>query len=204
MKSFRFVAPETLEAAATLLAEQGPSAKVLAGGTDALGVLKDRVHPEYPELLVGLRAIPGLEYIRQSAGGGLAIGALTRLSVLETDALVREHFPLLAEAAHAVASPQLRNMGTIGGNLCQEPRCWYYRNPENYFHCTRKGGRYCNALTGESRYHSVFGSALVDTRPCTQGCPGSVEIPEYLELNCAPGTRPPPPASCSAATLSRP
>jgi NADPH-dependent glutamate synthase beta subunit-like oxidoreductase/CO/xanthine dehydrogenase FAD-binding subunit len=181
VKSFEFAAPDTLEAAATLLAEHGPAATALAGGTDALGLMKDRVNPDYPKLVVGLRAIPGLDYVREEADGSLAIGAMTRLSTLETHPLVRDRYRLLAEAAHAVASPQLRNMGTVGGNLCQEPRCWYYRNPDNYFFCTRKGGRYCHALTGENRYHSIFGSCKVDTRPCTQGCPGSVEIPEYLE-----------------------
>ena len=73
-------------------------------------------------------------------------------------------------------------MGTLGGNLCQEPRCWYYRAADDSFHCTRKGGRYCNAFTGDSRYHSVAGSMKVITRPCTAACPGEVEIPEYLEL----------------------
>jgi NADPH-dependent glutamate synthase beta subunit-like oxidoreductase/CO/xanthine dehydrogenase FAD-binding subunit len=88
----------------------------------------------------------------------------------------------LAQAAHAIASPQLRNMGTVGGNIAQEPRCWYYRAPNDAFDCTRKGGRYCNAFTGDSRHHSIAGSMKVETRPCTTACPGSVEIPEYMEL----------------------
>ncbi|MBM3148348.1 MAG: FAD-dependent oxidoreductase, partial [Actinobacteria bacterium] len=106
----------------------------------------------------------------------------TRIADLERDPLVRELSPVLAEAAHAVASPQLRTMGTVGGNICQEPRCWYYRAAGDAFHCTRKGGRYCNALTGDNRYHSLFGSLPIQTRPCTAACPGEIEIPEYLEL----------------------
>ena len=72
-------------------------------------------------------------------------------------------------------------MGTVGGNICQEPRCWYYRHPDNTFDCTRKGGRYCNAFTGDNRFHSIFGSMKVGTRPCTAACPGAVDIPEYME-----------------------
>jgi NADPH-dependent glutamate synthase beta subunit-like oxidoreductase len=180
MKSFRFVSPLSLEDAATLLSQPHPQPMPIAGGTDALGVLKDRIHPDYPDLLVGLKGIPGLDAI-EAGPDGLRIGALVTLSALEADPAVRATYPLLAQAAHAAASPQLRTMGTVGGNLCQEPRCWYYRNPDNYFFCCRKGGRACNALTGENRYHSVFGSAEVDTRPCTAGCPGGVAIPEYLE-----------------------
>lgn len=166
--------------AAELLAEAGEGARVVAGGTDLLGIVKDRVHPRLPEVLVDLKTAPGLGEIAER-DGGLAIGSLVRLGDLERDPLVRERYPALGTAAHAVASPQVRNMGTVGGNICQEPRCWYYRAPENAFDCTRKGGRYCNAFTGDSRFHSIAGSMRVDTRPCTAACPGGVEIPEYME-----------------------
>jgi NADPH-dependent glutamate synthase beta subunit-like oxidoreductase/CO/xanthine dehydrogenase FAD-binding subunit len=179
MKPFESVSAESLEAAGMVLAERGAAARPMAGGTDLLGTVKDDIHARYPELLVNLKTVPGLEYIREDSDG-LVIGALTRLHDLETDPIVQDRYPLLAQAAHAVASPQVRNMGTVAGNICQEPRCWYYRAPDNYFDCTRKGGRYCNALVGENRFHSVFGSSCVDVRPCTGGCPGSVGIPEYL------------------------
>ncbi|HEY5530141.1 MAG TPA: FAD-dependent oxidoreductase, partial [Thermoleophilia bacterium] len=179
MKGFEFVNAPTLEAAAELLEARGKAAKAVAGGTDALGTLKDHVHPGYPEVLVNLKTIKGLDYIR-SDGDEVAIGSLTRLHALETDPLIRERYPMLAEAARAVASPQLRNMGTVGGNICQEPRCWYYRYPDNYFDCMRKGGTNCNALTGENRFHSLFGSAPVVTRPCSANCPGSIDIPSYM------------------------
>ena len=171
----------SVEHAVDLLDEKGPGARAIAGGTDLLGLVKDRVHPEQPAALVDLKRIPGLAGVLER-DGELVLGALTRLADIERDPLVRDRCPALAEAAHAVASPQLRNMGTVAGNICQEPRCWYYRSPDNGFHCTRKGGRYCNAFTGDSRYHSIAGSMKVGTRPCTAACPGEVQIPEYMEL----------------------
>jgi NADPH-dependent glutamate synthase beta subunit-like oxidoreductase/CO/xanthine dehydrogenase FAD-binding subunit len=179
MKAFEFVNATTLEAAGDLLKERGEAAKAIAGGTDVLGVLKYRVHKGYPALVVNLKTIPGLDYV-SSGGDGVAIGSLTRLHTLEKDPIIQAEYPLLAEAARAVASPQLRNMGTVGGNLCQEPRCWYYRYPGDFFDCMRKGGSSCNALTGENQYHSVFGSAAVSTRPCSLNCPSNVDIPSYM------------------------
>ena len=168
--------------AAELLGEASAGrARAIAGGTDLLGLIKDRVHASAPDTLIDLKTIAGLDGIEERAGG-LAIGSLVRLRDLEREPLVRERYRALAQAAHAIASPQLRNMGTVGGNLAQEPRCWYYRAADDAFDCTRKGGRYCNAFTGDSRYHSIAGSMKVDTRPCTAACPGAVEIPEYMEL----------------------
>ena len=180
MKAFEFVNASSLMEAAELLERKQGAGKAIAGGTDAFGTVKDEIHPSYPEVLVNLKTVEGLEYIRKD-GGVLAIGSLTKLHTLETDTLVRKTFPALADAAHAVASPQLRNVGTIAGNICQEPRCWYYRAPDNFFECIRKGGANCNALTGENRFHSIFGSATIADRPCTGSCPAAVEIPVYME-----------------------
>ena len=179
MRNFDFVNATSVEAAAELLQERGDEAKAIAGGTDAFGTLKDRVHKGYPALIVNLKTIPGLDYVRPD-GDGVAIGSLTRLRALERDPLIASRYPLLAQAARQVASPQLRNMGTVGGNLCQEPRCWYYRYPGDFFDCIRKGGGTCNALTGQNQFHSVFGSMTVVTRPCTSDCPGKVDIPSYM------------------------
>gem|GEM_PF-56227 len=170
----------SFDEAVALLADGDGGARALAGGTDLLGIVKDRVRREAPTALIDIKTAGGDGVAEDD--GELVVGALTSIAELERDPLVRERCPALAEAAHAVASPQLRTMGTVGGNLCQEPRCWYYRSPGNAFDCTRKGGAYCNALTGENRYHSIFGSMKVDVRPCTDACPGSVEIPEYMEL----------------------
>jgi CO/xanthine dehydrogenase Mo-binding subunit/NADPH-dependent glutamate synthase beta subunit-like oxidoreductase/CO/xanthine dehydrogenase FAD-binding subunit len=172
---------ESLEEAAARLKEADGTARAVAGGTDLVGLLKGRVRPDAPATLVDLKTIPGLDGVEER-DGALTIGSLTRLSELERHPLVRERHGGLAQAAHAIASPQLRNMGTVGGNIAQEPRCWYYRAPDDAFDCTRKGGRYCNAFTGDSRHHSIAGSMKVETRPCTAACPGGVEIPEYMEL----------------------
>ena len=179
MKAFRHFNAASLDIAISILEEHKKEASVIAGGTDLLGTLKDGIHATYPELLVNIKTIDGLSYIREDAEG-LKIGALTRLHAIETSRVIKEKYGILAEAAHAVASPQIRRMGTISGNICQEPRCWYYRNPENIFYCTRKGGKYCNALTGENRYHSIFGAANVTIPPCSSNCPGTVNIPSYM------------------------
>ncbi len=178
---FRHHSAESLDAAARLLAGEGDGARAVAGGTDLLGLIKDRVHPGRIEALVDLKTVAGLSGVTER-DGEIVLGSLTRLRDVERDPLLRERWPALAEAARSVASPQIRNMGTVGGNICQEPRCWYYRAPDDTFHCARKGGRYCNAFTGDGRYHSIAGSVKVSTRPCTGACPGEVEIPEYMEL----------------------
>jgi xanthine dehydrogenase YagS FAD-binding subunit len=134
-----------VEEAEALLRADSSTARLLAGGTDLYGALKAGVHGDDGEvLLVDLKSIPGLDGISESHGD-VVIGALTHLADLARDELVGARLPLLAEAARAVASPQLREMGTVGGNLCQETRCWYYRHPNDTFHCHRKGGELCAA-----------------------------------------------------------
>ncbi len=179
LRSFKHLNATSLDQTVSVLAKHREKAALIAGGTDLLGVLKDNIHPIYPELLVNIKTISGLDYVRED-GEGLRIGALTTIHDIETNKTIQEKYRVLAEAARSVASPQIRNMGTIGGNICQEPRCWYYRNPENRFHCMRKTGKICNALTGENRYHSIFGAARVVTPPCSSNCPGTVDIPSYL------------------------
>ena len=181
LRSFKHLNATSLEEAGNVLCRHGMKAAAIAGGTDLLGALKDNVRPEYPELLVNIKTIPGLDYIEED-NTGLRIGALTRLHAIEKSEVVREKYRLLAMAAHSVATPHVRNMGTIAGNICQEPRCWYYRNPECMFHCLRKGGQTCNAFTGENRYHSIFGAARMATTPCSAECPGKVDIPSYFSL----------------------
>ena len=180
MRTFRHQNAHSLAEAQNLIAAAPTTTRPIAGGTDLLGSLKDEIHARYPEQIVNLKGIPNLRYIHEGEDF-LSLGALTTLDDLEKSPLLRERFPLLAQAAHAVASPHLRRMGTLAGNICQEPRCWYYRYPDNGFFCTRKGGRFCNALVGENRFHSVFGSATIGTRPCTAACPANVTIPEYMD-----------------------
>ena len=180
MRTFDHVTVRSLAEAQAEVGKHRKKAAVVAGGTDILGILKDEVHPVYPQVLVDIKCIDGLGSIREDARG-LRIGALATLSEITKNKSIRKNYPLLADAAHAVASPQLRNMGTIGGNICQEPRCWYYRNPGNAFHCLRKGGEKCPALTGENRFHSIFGSMRVGTPGCCSSCPDNIDIPRYME-----------------------
>jgi NADPH-dependent glutamate synthase beta subunit-like oxidoreductase/CO/xanthine dehydrogenase FAD-binding subunit len=177
MKRFSYLDATTLDDAVSALS--AGDAVVIAGGTDILNLLKARSLPKPPKAVVNIKSIPGLSDIRED-DAGLKIGALSKLCDIEENNIIREKYPLLFQAVHAVASPQIRNMGTLGGNICQETRCWYYRYPENVFYCLRKGGKNCPALTGENRFHSVFGAIKVSDPPCQSKCPGSVNIPSYL------------------------
>ncbi|MGA2725968.1 MAG: xanthine dehydrogenase family protein subunit M [Bryobacteraceae bacterium] len=129
-----------------------PGARILAGGTDLLGCLRDEVFTA--STLVSLNGIKELKGIGARPGGGLRIGALTTLSEIADNRQVASSYPVLAQAAAAAASPQLRNQGTVGGNLCQRPRCWYFRGD---FQCLRKGGKTCFAVAGENEFHCIFG-----------------------------------------------
>ena len=139
MKNFGHVNAATLDEAVSALRRYGKRAAVIAGGTDLLGKMKDEVLPTYPEALINIKTVPGLDFITYD-GGTLSIGALTRLEDIATNDAVRHGHAALAEAARRTASTHLREMGTIGGNICQDIRCWYYRNPQNRFPCLRKGG----------------------------------------------------------------
>jgi xanthine dehydrogenase YagS FAD-binding subunit len=155
MKAFKHVNAKTLAEAKSALA--GGKANVIAGGTDLMGTLKDNIlHPSYPESLVNIKTIPNLDYIKEE-GGMLKIGATTRLGDIAANPVVKEKYTALAQAALRVATPHVRDMGTIGGNIAQLHRCWYFRKPENRFPCIRKGGKQCFAMTGDNRYHSIFG-----------------------------------------------
>ena len=179
LQPFNYIPADTLQTAETLLREHGEQAAVIAGGTDLLGALKDAIHDDPPELLIGLKPVTALRYV-EATPAGVRIGALTTLSEIAKHPAIRQTYPLLAEAAASVASPQIRNVATIAGNLCQEPRCWYYRNPDNTFDCLRKGGRWCDALFAENRYHSIFGGMCVSAAPCVAGCPIHNDIPAYM------------------------
>jgi xanthine dehydrogenase YagS FAD-binding subunit len=127
-------------------------ARLHAGGTDLLGCLRDGVFTA--DRVVSLSGLDELRGIRWTPDGGLRLGALVTLAEIAGDSSVRERYRALSDAAASAASPQLRNQGTLGGNLCQRPRCWYFRGD---FHCTRKGGDMCYAAGGENRYHCLFG-----------------------------------------------
>ena len=153
MNRFEYVAPATLEQAVALLSEAGKRAKPLAGGMDLLGEMKD--HLVEPERLVNLKAIPHLDAIDYDPQRGLRLGATATLTRVANHPAIRQRFTAIAQAAQSVGTPQIRNQGTVGGNLCQRPRCWYYRNPD--IPCLKKGGEVCYAVMGENKYHALFG-----------------------------------------------
>ncbi|MGA3400206.1 MAG: FAD binding domain-containing protein [Acetobacteraceae bacterium] len=125
-----------------------------AGGIDLLDLMKEGVLR--PARLVNLREIPGLDSISED-GDGMRIGALATLEQIATHPMLRQRYTALADAAASSASPQIRHVATLGGNLLQRPRCWYFRSAAH--RCARKGGNHCFAFTGENQYHAVFGQA---------------------------------------------
>jgi xanthine dehydrogenase YagS FAD-binding subunit len=159
MNRFTHINATSVDEAVSLLQRYGSKANLIAGGTDLFGKLKDEVMPTYPEAVVNLKTIPGLDFIRQEEHM-LKIGALTRLADIAAEPIIQSNYAALAEAAGRTASTHLREMGTLGGNLCQDIRCWYYRSPNNRFPCLRKSSGRCYALEGDDRYHSIFGGSV--------------------------------------------
>jgi xanthine dehydrogenase YagS FAD-binding subunit len=151
---FAYQRATSINDAARRLAE--PSSMSLGGGTDLLVAIAEEI--SLPEILVDLRTIPESAGVVPTGDGGVRIGASTRLADIAGDAFVREHFSALAEACEVVGTPALRHMGTIGGNLCQRPRCWYFRRG---IPCLKNGGTSCPAVEGENQY-----LAILDNGPC--------------------------------------
>jgi xanthine dehydrogenase YagS FAD-binding subunit len=154
----------------SLLSRHGEKASILAGGSDLLSMMKDRVEGsklKSPHYLLDINGIKGLNFIMEQKNG-LKIGATTTLSDIASSPLVARRYPLLSQAASQVAVPQIRNVGTLGGNLCQRPRCWYFRG-KLFKDCFRKGGDNCYASAGENQYHAVFGGDN-----CNMVCPSDM------------------------------
>ena len=151
MKNFEYAQPRDVKAATGLLGSDWQTSRVMGGGTDLLDEMKERLVE--PSRIVHLQVAP-LGGIKASATQ-IVIGATTTLAQLESDALVRQKLPGLAQAAGAIGTPQIRNAGTVGGNLCQRPRCWYYRLAE--YPCLKKGGSVCYAKDGANKYNAILG-----------------------------------------------
>jgi xanthine dehydrogenase YagS FAD-binding subunit len=166
VKSFAYVKATGEKQAVAALAAPGGRALPLAGGMDLLGLMKDYV--AQPDRLVSIRDLDAT--VTKGAGGTLRIGAAVTLADLAVNADVRRLYPALTDAAAEVGTPQIRNVGTVGGNLNQRPRCWYYRNEE--FNCLKKGGSRCFAVDGENQYHAIFGDG-----PCHIVHPSSLAVP---------------------------
>ena len=174
MKSFIHINARTVDEAVTALKAFDGKAVLNAGGTDLLGILKSRALPRYPEAIINIKTIAGLDDIVEDSEG-LRIGALAQLSSIVAARVIRSDYVVLAEAARAVATPQIRNMGTLGGNLCQDVRCWYYRYPHQIggrILCLRKSSRSCPAVGGDNRYHAIMGGS----KGCFAVCPSDTAI----------------------------
>ncbi len=175
LPNFSYIRARSLDEAVGYLSLDGAMAH--AGGTDLLGCLRERVFDA--ATVVSIAGLKELKGIGTTPAGGLRIGSLTTIAEVARHPVIRSKYRALSMAASEVASPQLRNQGTIGGNLCQKPRCWYYRGE---FHCLRKGGDQCYAVEGENLYHCIFGGENCfivhpsDTAPALVALQASVTI----------------------------
>jgi len=166
LKAFAYVnATNEKEAIAALAKAERGRMLPMAGGMDLLGMMKDYIVS--PERVVSIR---NLDQTITSADGGLRIGAAVKIADLVEHAQARRLYPALVTAAEDVGTPQIRNVGTVGGNIMQRPRCWYFRNEE--FNCLKKGGSRCFAVEGENQYHAIFGDG-----PCHIVHPSSLAVP---------------------------
>ena len=175
LPKFEYLAPETVKEACSLLSQYKGEAKPIAGGTDLLIGMKHRVVT--PSYLVSLEHIPNLDYINQDGKEGVRIGVLTTLHALETSPIIQEKFPILAQAANRVASPQIRNRGTIGGNICLDVRCWYYNQSRSWRRsrppCYKTGGDRCYVVKGGNRCYALFSA---DTVPALIGLGAKIKV----------------------------
>jgi xanthine dehydrogenase YagS FAD-binding subunit len=151
MHSFQYITVSTLKEAIAQLSDN--TAMLKAGGVDVLDMLKEGYMQ--PDKLVNILNVPGLDGVRLDPATGLHIGALAKLNAVAESAVVKKTFPALHQSADQVASYQIRNMATVGGNLCQRPRCWYFRSEQH--NCLKKGGDRCYSVEGENQYHAIFG-----------------------------------------------
>jgi xanthine dehydrogenase YagS FAD-binding subunit len=173
MRDFIHYSAYSIEEALSLLDRLKGNGKLNAGGTDLLSVLKGDILPDYPEAIINIKTIPDLDYIREDSDV-IKIGAMARLSDICRSPLVNEKHTVLAQAALAVGSPQIRAVATLGGNLCQDVRCWYYRYPIGIggpMKCARKGNGPCLAVKGDNRYH-----AIMNGKRCFAVCPSDTAV----------------------------
>ena len=155
MNKFENIDAKSVKEAVGLLQkyhQQKRSVAVVGGGSEYLQLMKD--HVVEPDYLINLKTIPGLDYVKEERAG-FRIGALAKLADIEEHSAIREKLLILSAAAGVAASPQIRNAGTIGGNICQRPFCWYFRSSN--FNCLRKGGQVCYTVTGDGRFHAILG-----------------------------------------------
>ena len=153
MRGFEYTSPKQKQQAVGLLGQQWSDAEVLAGGSDLLGLMKDDI--VHPKRLVNVKDLDELRGINFSQQRGLRIGALMTLVEISENPQVRQHYPMLSDAAGDAASPQIRNVATIGGNMCQRPRCWWFRN--GFGLLAMRDGKSL-VIDGDNRYHAILGN----------------------------------------------
>lgn len=181
MRPFELIHANSYEEAAELL-KTAPASKVdvMAGGTDLLNTYKQKILKEHPDQVINLKNIPDSAGI-SSENGTTTIKANTKLTAIaESEELPNS----VKQAAYSVATPLIRNIATIGGNICQDVRCWYYRYPHEAggrVNCARKGGETCYAIRGENRYHSIFGGMKAGANECSRSCPAGTDISAYMD-----------------------
>ena len=183
MNRFEWNDAATLDEA---VAQMNGRAVIKAGGIDLLDRLKEGL--EAPQRLVNIRNLKGLDRIHDDAKAGyLRLGPLVTLAQLDADPTIRRRYTALSDAAGHAATPQIRNMATVGGNLLQRPRCWYFRSEQ--FNCRKKGGERCFAIEGENQYHAIFGNQLCAIVHPSATATALVALGARLELTGAKGTR---------------
>jgi xanthine dehydrogenase YagS FAD-binding subunit len=184
MNRFEVARATSITEALDLLSEK-PGSVLKAGGIDLLDHLKE--HLSEPPRIVNLKAVPGLNAVEAEADGGFRIGPLVTLAQVSAHPALRATHPALAQACGEAASPQIRNVATIGGNLLQRPRCWYYRL-ESY-RCLKKGGDICFAVGGQNRYHTVFGDGPCNAPHPSNAAVALVALGAALTFTSKQGTR---------------
>lgn len=152
MNKFEYAEPKSVDEVFQYLNEPGSIIK--AGGIDILDLMKENIL--LPKRLVNIRNLSELNFVRENDDGSISLGPNITISELSEYEIIRKHFPALSDAAGKIATPQVRNSATLGGNLCQRPRCWYFRSID--FDCARKEGNHCFALVGENKYNAVLGT----------------------------------------------
>jgi xanthine dehydrogenase YagS FAD-binding subunit len=195
MRPFEYMRPTTVDEAIALIGQKGhdrdkglrslAGVQPLAGGTDLLTLMKADIAA--PSRLLNIKSLTGLPSGIEDTSQGLSIGALTTLTEIETHPLIQQRYPLLAQAATVAATPQLRNMATLGGNLLQRPRCWYFRNRR--LDCWLKGGEECPAYGGENQFHALFGGGPCHAVHPSDLAPALLALDAQVRLQGAGGAR---------------
>ncbi len=183
MERFEYASPTTVKDATALLGASWNDAQVLAGGTDLISSMKDFIAA--PKRVVNIKGIAELGGIAKT-GAGVRIGAKVTLDELSMNPVIRAEFPSLVTAALGVASPQIRNMGTVGGDLCQRPRCWYYRNGHGLF--AMQDGKSL-VPNGENKYHAIFGGGPAYFVSASSFGPALAALGAQVKIASPAGTR---------------